>query len=567
MPKLAIAPWLHEYDKSNLKFDIIAGLSVWALVVPQSIAYAHIAGLPPQAGVFCSFAAPLGYALFGTSRQLIVSPTSATAAISASLVAPLALGSASRYADLSMMLAILSGLLFILLGYWKLGFVSQFIATSVQVGFLFGLGMTIICGQVFDLLGIDSVSGPFYKQFWGLITHLDETNGWTAVIGIGGLIAIFALKRFAPGVPAALLLVGAAIVVVSVFSLEDHGVAIVGQVDRAIPLPAIPTDFKFSDLATLLPGTLAIVIIGYSESVSIAEQFADEHKYDIKPNRELTALGVSAMLSGFFKGFISGGGASQSAANDRAGAKTQFAGVVLALLAALTSIALMPLFKNLPSSILAAIVIGAVVGFLNVPAMKRLRALRKGSFVFALMALGGVLILGILPGLLITAGLSVLLLLGWESRPQTSVLGRIPGTTAFASTTEVPTVELEPDWMIFRLDAPLLFINASWMRDALREELAKRSSPPDVVLLDLSLSFELDVKGLDILAKLDEYVREQGSVLWFARAHHRVREMLDRGEEIGTIKNIPRYLTIDDAAKAFRARQPAASATTGREAE
>jgi high affinity sulfate transporter 1 len=566
VPKLAIASWIHGYDKSNLKFDIIAGLSVWALVVPQSIAYAHIAGLPPQAGVFCSFAAPLGYALFGTSRQLIVSPTSATAAISASLVAPLALGSVSRYADLSMTLAILSGLLFILLGYWKLGFVSQFIATSVQVGFLFGLGMTIICGQVFDLLGIDSVSGPFYKQFWGLITHLDETNGWTAVIGIGGLIAIFALKRFAPGMPAALLLVGVAIVVVSVFSLEDHGVAIVGQIDRAIPLPGIPTDIKFSDLATLLPGTLAIVIIGYSESISIAEGFADEHKYDVKPNRELTALGISAVLSGLFKGFIAGGGASQSAANDRAGARTQFAGVVLALLAALTSIALMPIFKNLPSSILAAIVIGAVVGFLNVRAMKRLRALRKGSFVFALMALGGVLILGILPGLLITAGLSVLLLLGWESRPQTSVLGRIPGTTAFASTTEVPTVELEPDWMIFRLDAPLLFINASWMRDALREELAKRSSPPEVVLLDLSLSFDLDVKGLDILAKVDEYVREQGGELWLARAHHRVRDMLDRGEAIGTIKKIPRYLTIDDAANAYRARRSAASATRGSDA-
>jgi MFS superfamily sulfate permease-like transporter len=198
--------------------------------------------------------------------------------------------------------------------------------------------------------------------------------------------------------------------------------------------------------------------------------------------------------------------------------------------------------------------------------MKRLRALRKGSFVFALMALGGVLILGILPGLLITAGLSVLLLLGWESRPQTSVLGRIPGTTAFASTTEVPTVELEPDWMIFRLDAPLLFINASWMRDALREELAKRSSPPEVVLLDLSLSFDLDVKGLDILAKVDEYVREQGGELWLARAHHRVRDMLDRGEAIGTIKKIPRYLTIDDAANAYRARRSAASATRGSDA-
>ena len=311
MPKLAIAPWLHGYDRSNLKFDIIAGLTVWALVVPQSIAYAQIAGLPPQAGVFCSFAAPLGYTLFGTSRQLIVSPTSATAAISASLVAPLALSDADRFRDLSMLLAILSGVLFILLGIGKLGFVSQFIATAVQVGFLFGLGLTIICGQFFDVFGIAKPDGPFYKQFWNLITHLGETNGWTAVIGLGGLAAMFAFKRFMPTIPAALIMVALATILVGLFNLDAHGVAIVGDVDRAVPLPRIPTEFHFSDLATLLPGTLAIVIIGYSESVSVAEGFADKHKYDIEPNRELTALGVSAVFSGLFKGFIAGGGASQ----------------------------------------------------------------------------------------------------------------------------------------------------------------------------------------------------------------------------------------------------------------
>ena len=323
MPAVPILHWARAYTPSAFQPDLIAGLTVWAVVVPQAIAYAQIAGLPPQAGVFCAFAAPLAYALLGTSRQLIVGPTSATAALSASLVVPLALTDSDRLRDLSATLAILSGVVFALLGFWKMGFVSQFITTSVQTGFLFGLGLTIMLGQLFDVLGIAKADGPFVAQLRYLLSHLDETSAWTAAIGLGGLIVLLAFRRFAPGVPSALLLVGVAVALVTVFQLDQQGVAIVGSIERAVHSPSVPMHLELADFATLLPGAFAIVVIAYSESVSVAQGLAEKHRYELRSNQELTALGVASLAAGFFQGFVVGGGASQSAANDRAGARVR----------------------------------------------------------------------------------------------------------------------------------------------------------------------------------------------------------------------------------------------------
>ena len=551
VPSLPILAWVPTYRRSWLRYDLIAGLTVWALVVPQAIAYAQIAGLPPQAGVFASFAAPLGYALFGTSRQLIVSPTSATAAISAALVAPLVVGDVGRYADLSAALAITSGIVFLLLGWWKMGFVSQFIATGVQVGFLFGLGLTIIIGQVMKLLGISGASGPFVEQFWYLLRHLDDAHGWTAVLGVGSLAAMLAFKRVAPGVPAALLVVAVGIVLVALFDLDGHGVAVVGQVDRAVPLPSVPR-IEFDDLVTLVPGALAIALIGYSETISVAEQFADEHRYEIRPNQELAALGVSGIAAGLFQGFIAGGGASQSAANDRAGARTQLAGVVLAVLAALTAVALLPLFRDLPLAVLGAIVISAVIGFLNVAELRRVLRLRRDSFVLAMVALAGVLVLDVLPGLLIAVALSILLMLGHVSRPSASVLGNLRGTRAYVDAERTPEAEQVPGLLIFRLDAPLIFINATWMRDSLRRRVADAQPPPRVIVVDLRFTPELDIKSLDVLARLAADVRETGAELWLADVRAPVRDMLRRGEAMDAIGESRVFLTVEEAVAAYR---------------
>jgi len=472
---IPIARWLPKYNKDWLRFDLIAGVTVWAVVVPQAIAYAQIAGLPPQAGLFTAFAGALAYAIFGTSRQLVVSPMSGSAAVSAAIVAPLADGDLKRYAGLSALLAIEAGVIFIILGWWKAGFVSQFVAVSVQTGFLFGLGMTIIVGQATKILGVPSGQGSFFQQLWQLLHKLDDTHGSTLVIGLAGLVAMLAFKRYMPTFPAGLIVVVVSILIVTLFNLDDHGVAVVGSISREIPLPALPHGVHLDDLIALFPGALAVSLIGYTETNSVAEQFAEEHKYDIKPNQELVALGAANILAGFFKGFITGfitgGGASQSAANDRAGAKSQIALVTMAVLIALTSALLMPIFKNLPIAILGAIVISAVMGFINVPAMRRIANLRRDAFFFAMFALVGVLVLGILPGLLLSVLLSVLLLLGWESRPSDTILGMLPGTNTYVDVAAHPEAIVDPRIMIFRLNSQLLFINASWMRDAVLERV------------------------------------------------------------------------------------------------
>jgi MFS superfamily sulfate permease-like transporter len=314
------------------------------------------------------------------------------------------------------------------------------------------------------------------------------------------------------------------------------------------------------DWLALVPGTLAIVIIGYSESISIARQFADEHRYEIKPDRELTALGSSGILAGLFQGFIAGGGASQSAANDRAGATTQMAGVVLALLAALTSIALMPLFKNLPLAVLAAIVINAVLGFLNVAGLRRVFDLRRDSFYLALVALAGVLVLGILPGMLIAVALTILLLLSRLSRPAAAKLVRDPESGATVSAQRNPGLEPEPGLLVFRLDAPLLFVNASWMRDSLQSGIEQENEPPRVVVLDMELSPELDLTGLAALETVHRDLQEKGQELWLANVHGKVRDLLEKGGLTKVIGEDRIYRTLDVAYADFlsqRAGPPA----------
>ena len=255
--------------------------TVWALVVPQAMAYAAIAGMPPETGLFAVFAGMLAYALFGTSRQIVVGPTSSTAAISAAIVGTIALGDASRYSSLTSALALLVGLSFIAFGLARVGFISRFVAPSVQIGFIFGLGLTIMIGQVPKLLGLPAGQGDFFPQLWQVLTNLSQINGWTAVIGVGSLAALFALKRFAPRLPGALIMVVVSIVVVTVLGLAQQGVEVIGVVNGAIPVPSLPL-VRFDELVILLPGGLAISVIGFAETITVADDFAERHstKFD-----------------------------------------------------------------------------------------------------------------------------------------------------------------------------------------------------------------------------------------------------------------------------------------------
>jgi MFS superfamily sulfate permease-like transporter len=358
-----------------------------------------------------------------------------------------------------------------------MGFVSRFIAAGVQVGFMFGLGLTIIVGQLPKLLGVPADDGDVFAQAGDLLGRLGDANPWTTAIGLGSLAVLLGLKRVAPGVPAALLVVVGGIAVVALGDLTGRGVEVIGAVDGAVPVPAIPS-VGWDDLVGLLPGAAAVAIIGYAESATVAESMANEHGYDVVPDRELRAVGIANIASGLFQGFITGGGASQSAANDRAGAQTQLVSLLVSGLTVVTAVALLPLFRDLPQAALGAVVISAVIGFLDLAAMERVRRLRRDSFAIALVAMVAVLALGVLQGLILAVVVSVGEFLIRSSRPSRSVLGRLPGTTAFIARENAPEARTVPGMLVYRLNAPLLFVNAKRLRDGIRAEL--RSADPPV---------------------------------------------------------------------------------------
>jgi SulP family sulfate permease len=546
--------WIRGYRLAWLRPDLLGALTVWALLVPQAIAYAQIAGLPPAAGLFATSAGLVGYALLGTSRQLIVSPTSSTAAISAALVGSIALGDPARFAALSAALAVLCGLALVIFGWLRMGFVARFIVAGVQAGFMFGLGLTIITGQLPKMLGTPSVSGDFIRELEGLLPTLAQADAWTVAIGFGSLAALLVLRRVAPGLPAALLVIVAAIALVLVLDLEDRGVAVLGQVDGAVPWPVIPA-VGLSDVGALLPGALIIAVIGYAEGITVAERFAEAHRYDIRTDQELVATGGANILSGLFQGFIVGGGASQSAANDRAGSQTPLVSLTVAGLTVLTVVALLPLFRDLPQAVLGAIVVNAVLGFLDLPTLRRLASLRRDSIGLALVATAGVLVLGVLPGLVLAVAMSIGLHLARLARPSGSILGRAD-SGAWIALEHDPSARVEPALLVYRLNGPLVAVNAKHLRSLVRDELARRDQRPSAVVLDFGYTPELDVGSIDDLVSLHRELAEDGIGLALGNVHADVRDMLGRSglaEVVGATR-IHRHLADAVAREQAQAR-------------
>jgi MFS superfamily sulfate permease-like transporter len=339
-----------------------------------------------------------------------------------------------------------------------------------------------VAGQLPDLFGVEGSGGNFFERLWGLLGDLGQTSATTLGVGLASLALVLGLRRFAPRVPGSLVAVLAGIALVALGDLADHGVEVIGAVDGGFPVPALPSA-GWDELLGLLPGAAAVAYIGYAESATVAESMANEHGYVVEPDRELRAVGVANVLSGLFQGFITGGGASQSAANDRAGAQTQLVSLLVSGLIVVTAVALLPLFRDLPQATLGAVVISAVIGFLNLAALERVRRLRRDSFAIALVAMVAVLTLGVLQGLILGVVVSVGEFLIRASRPGS-------------------TVRTEPGLLVYRLNAPLLFVNAKRLRDGIRAAVRGADPAVRVVLLDLSFTPELDIESVDELASL-----------------------------------------------------------------
>ncbi len=528
-----IIGWLRGYQRDWLRVDLIAGLTVWGLMVPSAMGYAQVAGVPAQMGLYAAMAGTLIYAIFSTSRQVKVSTSSTPAIMSATIVTALAAGNPDQIIPLSITLAFVTGCLFVAAGIFKLGFLADFMSKSVITGFIFGLAAVVVIGQVPKLFGIPKVDGNAFQQVLGILAELDQTNPWTFALGAGALALILFIKRRYQKIPAALVALVAGIVIVTVFNLDEQGVQIVGLVPAG--LPAFGFNLNLNDVINLLPSAAALVVVLFGESVGSARTFATKHRYEINASQEMIALGVSNIGSSFMQGFTIDASLSNSAAADEAGAKTQLSSIITGVMIVITVIALTPLFQNLPQAVLGAIVITSVLGLLDVAELRRIYSLRKSDFWLALISMLGVLAIGVLSGLLIAVLLSLLLVLYRASRPNGAVIGKAPDRPAFGDIARNPGYELIPGVLMYRLDAALFFANVNLVRNQLRD--LSRQYAAKTIIIDLAATYSLDVSSLDMIDEVLRDSRETGIDILLVHVKGPVREVLQKSgftDKLGT---------------------------------
>ena len=524
--------------------DIVAGVLVWSVVTPQAVAYAQIAGLPPSAGLAAAPGALLAYALLGTSRSLVVSATTATSALSAAAVGPLANGDTMTFAALSAALALVAAAVLVGAGLLRLGGVMDLVSKPVMTGFLFGLGLTVAVGQLPKIFGVEGGSGHFFELVRDLVKVLGDTHAWTLAVGVGSIAALIAFGKLAPRVPGTLVVLAVSIAASALLDLAGHGVDVVGDLPSAVPDPSIP-DVSWRDLAELLPAAFGVMIVS-AEAIGVARSLASSQGYSVQVSRDLVALGGSNLLAGLSGGFVQSGGASQTMAAERAGGKTQLVSVIAAGLILLTGAFLAFLFQDLPQATLGAIVVVAIAGFFRVDELRRFAHLRRSAIVLSLVALVGVLVFGVLPGLLIAVGLSLVVLIQRLSRPSAATLARDPVTGAWGSAERHPDWSLVAGVMVARSDGPLFYANTVNLRDRLLAAVHQAEPRPHAVVLDLAESPDLDVETLDTLAELADMLAAEGFELRLAAVRAPALELLRRSGLAARVRIDP---TLDAAVR------------------
>ena len=537
--------WLPRYEASWLRFDLVAGVTLAAYAIPVSLAYASLAGLPPHFGIYCYLVGGLGYALFGTSRQLAVGPTSAIAMLVGTTVAGMAGGDAERWAGIAALTALLAALLGGLAWLLRLSGLVNFISETILTGFKAGAALTIGLTQLPKLFGVPGGGDNFFDRLWTLVGQLGQTNLVVLTLGLAAIAMLLLGDKFFPGRPIALLVVALAILTVSVAGLAQHGVSIVGALPPGLPELAWPS-LRYRDVDGVLPLAAACFLLAYVESISAARTLAAKNGYGIDPRQELLALGVANLAAAFSHGFPIAGGLSQSAVNDKAGARTPLALVFASATIGICLLFLTNLLHNLPNVVLAAIVLVAVRGLIDVTALRHLWRVSRFEFVIAIVALAGVLLFGILIGVLMAVVISILMLLSSAARPHVAFLGRIPGSHRFTDMERHPDNELIPGVLIFRVEASLLYFNVDHVRNVVWQKISTETSLR-LVVCDLSNSPYVDVAAAKMLAALHQDLVKRGVQLRIVEAHARARDLLRAEGLEDQVGYFGRHMSVDQA--------------------
>ncbi len=554
------------YQRSWLRSDLIAGVTVWAVLVPESLAYATIAGVPPVVGLYAAVPALVLYALFGSSRHLVVASMSASAALSFSIVGDLARTGTADFVSLTAALAVVTGVLALVAGLARLGFLASFISEPVLKGFIVGLALTIMAGQLPKLFGVPKGEGDFFRQIGHLVAHLGDTSVPTLVVGVASLAAVLVLKRWLPLVPGSLVVVLLSILAVSVFHLDAHGVEIVGHIDSGLPAVGVPSVPRRQDWLQLVGPAVGLLLVGYAEALAAAKTYAAREGYDIDPNRELIGMGAANVGAGLTSGMVVNGSLSKTAVNGGAGAKSQVSGLTVAALTVVTLLFLTGLFEKLPEATLAAVVIAAVIELVDIPSLIRLYRVWTGrlggiygwaaraDFLAAVAALLGVLVFDTLPGLFIGIVVSLLLLLYRSSRPHVAHLARGEGG-AWLDIERHPDLEPDPAVVVLRVEAGLYFANADHVRAAVRAAVSHTTVG---VVIDAQTAPYIDVTATEMLVQVAHDLERDHIQLGIAHPIGQTRDVLRRAADShGTTITV--YPTIDEAVAGLRTSPPPAT--------
>jgi len=541
------------YRRSWLAKDIVAGIVLSTLLVPQGMAYAELAGLPPITGLYTSILCLLGYAVFGPSRILVLGPDSSLGPMIAATILPLvaAGGDPAQAVALASMLAIMVGVVMILASIAKLGFIADLISKPTMIGYMNGLALTILVGQLPKLFGFSVDSENFFGDITGFVKGVanGETNGAAVAVGLGGIALILAMQRWVPKIPAVLAMVVLAIAASSAFGLADRGVSLVGELPQGFPPLTIP-HVEVDDLALLFAGAVGIALVSLTDTISTASSFAARTGQEIRGNQEMIGIGAANVAAGLFQGFPVSTSGSRTAVAERSGSKTQLTGVTGAVLILVMIVLLPGLFRNLPQPALAAIVITASLSLADIPGTVRLWHQRRTEFTLSIVAFLGVAILGVLPGIAVAVLLSVFNIFRRAWWPYQTVLGRVPGLEGFHDVTVHPDARHLSGLEIYRFDAPLFFANVKTFRDNVRR-LARSDPKPRWILIAAEPITDVDTTAADVLFELDRELDAQGTSLVFAELKHPVRMKIDRYGLAEAIEPAHFFGTVEEAVAAY----------------
>jgi sulfate permease, SulP family len=547
--------WVRSYQRAWLRDDLVSGVVVGAIMIPVAMAYAQMAGVPPQAGLYAAIVGMIAYAIFATSRHLKITTSSTMSIMSIAVVAPLAAGDPVAFMALTSALALTVGIIMLVLGIMKLGFISDFLAKSVMTGYIFGVACLIAISQLPKVFGIAGGSGNFFEQLRQFISKLPETNVYSLALGIGAIILILVIKRFKPLIPGALLALAGGIFLSSVFQLNTlYGVNVVGVIPTGMASPEIPR-ISLSAIPYLIAGAVGIVFLAVGETLGTGRTYAAKYHYEVNADQELLAMGAANVSSGLFQGITIDMSLSSTASGEAAGERTQLSSLVSAGVILAVVVFLAPLLHNLPTAVLGSIVLASILGLFNFKEFQRYYRQRRSDFVLAVTALAGVLTTSVMIGLVIAVLLSLGMLLYRASRPYIAFLGkRVNGE--YGDMGRHADAQPIPSLVILRLDAPLYFFNANVARTQILAQ-TKVEPPPLAILLDLGASADLDIGTSDMLRDLTSDLRQASIDLLLAQVRGSVRQRMRRTGLYEHIGEDHIFLSVEAAVRAFLNRPPA----------